>query len=305
MKAYILRRLLQGLVVLVVVGVSVFALARLTGNPIDLMLPEDATQADRDHMAKALGLDQPYYVQFYTYIGGIVRGDFGDSTKYSRPASEIFFERLPNSLRLIGLSYFFAILIAIPLAVSAARNRGKPIDTLAKTIAVAGMATPTFWMGLVLIQIFAVRLMILPVATMGGPSHYILPAFTLGYFQVAGLTRLLRSSMLEMLDAEFVKLARIKGVSERVVVWRHSLRNALIPVVSFAGVYIAILITGAIVVETVFAWPGVGRLAYEAVMARDFPVIQAVVTLKALFIVVLNIVVDVIYAYLNPRIRYA
>jgi peptide/nickel transport system permease protein len=196
------------------------------------------------------------------------------------------------------------VVIALPLGVLAAVKRGTPLDRITQAFAVMGMAAPAFWVGLVLMQVISVQLGLLPVSGMGGPKHYILPAFTLGVFLVAGYVRLLRSGMLDVLDSEYVKLARIKGLSERVVVWKHAFRNALIPVLSFGGVYFAILIGGAIIVETVFTWPGVGRLTYEAVINRDYPVLQAAVLLQASFIMVLNIVVDILYAYIDPRIRY-
>ncbi len=210
----------------------------------------------------------------------------------------------PNTLILLVLAFGLALTIAIPLGVLAAVKRGTVFDMSARGFAVVGMATPTFWMGLVLIQIFAVQLGILPVARMGGPLHYIMPVMTLGFFLVAGMMRLLRSSMLDVLDSEYIKLARIKGVKESIVVWRHAFRNSLITLVSFVGVYFAYLISGAIVVETVFAWPGVGRLVYQGVMYRDFPLVQCIVILKGVFIILVNILVDISYAYLDPRIRY-
>jgi peptide/nickel transport system permease protein len=178
------------------------------------------------------------------------------------------------------------------------------LDSAARLLGVLGMATPSFWLGIVLILVFAVRLQVLPAAGVGGPKHYVLPAFTLGWALSAGIMRLLRSSMLEILDADYVKFARIKGVPERAVVWKHAMRNALIPVVTFGGYYVALLIGAAVVTETVFAWPGVARLAYEAVLWRDFPVIQGVVLMIATLVLIVNLIVDILYAYLDPRIRY-
>jgi peptide/nickel transport system permease protein len=206
---------------------------------------------------------------------------------------------------LVPLAVGLAVAIAIPLGVLSALYRGTVIDRIAGVIAVIGIATPNFWVGVGLIYIFSVYLGVLPSARMGGPAHYILPTATLGGFAVAGMMRLVRSSMLEVMDSEFVKLARIKGLSEGVVIWKHCLRNALIPVLTLFGVFIALLVTGAIVTETVFAWPGVGRLAYEAVIFRDYPLLQAVVILKAVIVLFVNLVVDVLYAYVDPRIRYS
>ena len=305
MQRFILRRLLQSLVVLVVLALVVFALARVTGNPADLLLPEDATRDDREHLLKALGLDRPLHEQLGRFLKGAVTGDLGTSIRYRKPAVEVFFERLPNTLTLVPIALFGAVIVAIPLGLLAAVYRGTLIDRISGGIAVLGIATPSFWLGIVLIYIFSIQLGWLPSARMGGPAHYILPTITLSAFLVAGMMRLVRSSVLEVLDSEFVKLARIKGLSQTVVIWKHCLRNALIPVVTLFGVFFALLVTGAIVTETVFAWPGVGRLTYEAVIFRDYPLLQAVILMKAIIVLGVNLGVDILYAYLDPRVRYA
>jgi peptide/nickel transport system permease protein len=304
MQRYILRRALQGLVLLVVLALVVFALARLSGNPADLLLPEDATREDRAHLLRALGLDRPTHEQLYLFLRGAVRGDLGQSIRYRKPAVEVFLDRLPNTLRLVPLALVGAVVVAIPLGVLAAVRRGTFLDRAAGAIAVLGIATPSFWLGIVLIYIFSIHLGLLPSSRMGGARHYILPAVTLGAFLVAGMMRLVRSSVLEVLDSEFVKLARLKGLSQGLVLWKHCLRNAMIPVVTLFGVFFALLVTGAIVTETVFAWPGVGRLTYEAVIFRDYPLLQAVILLKAIIVLGVNLGVDILYAYLDPRIRY-
>ena len=305
MQRYILRRVLQSIVVLVVLAFIIFALARVTGNPADLLLSEDATAEDRDHLLRALGLDRPLHEQLFIFLRGAVRGDLGQSIRYRKPAVEVFFERLPNTLTLVPLALVFAVVVSIPLGLLAAVYRGSLIDRVCGSIAVLGIATPSFWLGIILIYVFSIKLGVLPSARMGGPSHYILPVVTLSAFLVAGMMRLVRSSVLEVLDSEFVKLARIKGLSQTVVLWKHCLRNALIPVVTLFGVFFALLVTGAIVTETVFAWPGVGRLTYEAVIFRDYPLLQAVILLKAIIVLGVNLTVDVLYAYLDPRVRYA
>ena len=305
MQRYILRRLMQGIVLLFVLAIVIFALARVTGNPADLMLGEDATADDRAHLERALGLDRPVYQQLAIFLKGAVRGDLGQSIRYRKPAVEVFFERLPNTLTLVPLALLAAIVVSIPLGLLAAVYRGTLIDRVCATIAVLGIATPSFWLGIVLIYVFSIQLGWLPSARMGGPAHYVLPVITLSAFLVAGMMRLVRSSVLEVLDTEFVKLARIKGLSQTVVIWKHCLRNALIPVVTLFGVFFALLVTGAIVTETVFAWPGVGRLTYEAVIFRDYPLLQAVILLKAIIVLGVNLFVDVLYAYLDPRVRYA
>jgi peptide/nickel transport system permease protein len=305
MQRYIFRRLLQGVVLLFVLAIIVFALARVTGNPADLMLPDDASAEDRADLMRTLGLDRPLHEQLWTFLSGAVRGDLGRSIRYRKPAVEVFFERLPNTLTLVPLALLGAVLVSIPLGLLAAVYRGTMIDRVCSTVAVLGIATPSFWLGIVLIYVFSITLGWLPSARMGGPAHYVLPVITLSAFLVAGMMRLVRSSVLEVLDSEFVKLARIKGLSSTVVLWKHCLRNALIPVVTLFGVFFALLVTGAIVTETVFAWPGVGRLAYEAVIFRDYPLLQALILLKAIIVLSVNLAVDVLYAYLDPRVRYS
>jgi ABC-type dipeptide/oligopeptide/nickel transport system permease component len=304
MQRYILRRFGQSLVALLVLSVLIFGMVRLTGDPTLLLLPEDATAADIKHLRHALGLDRPLPVQYWVFVSNAVQGDFGRSIKGQIPVIGIIKERLPHSVRLGAASLLVTLVIALPLGVLAAIRKGTLFDTMAQIVAVLGQSMPMFWVGIVLIQIFAVYLRLLPSGGTGGLLHYILPAFTLGWWLVAGIMRLLRSSLLEVLDSEFVKLARIKGVSETRVIWKHALRNALIPVVTLGGIYMSILITAAILVETVFAWPGVGRLVYESIVFRDFPVVQAVVMMTAAFVIITSLMVDILYAYLDPRIRY-
>jgi peptide/nickel transport system permease protein len=243
-------------------------------------------------------------MQYWIFVSNAVQGDFGRSIKGQIPVGDIIKERLPHSLRLGAASLLITVIIALPLGVLAAVNKDTMLDTIAKIIAVLGQSLPMFWVGIVLIQIFAVYLRLLPSGGTGSLAHYILPAFTLGWWLVAGIMRLLRSSLLEVLDTEFVKLARLKGLSNGRVIWKHALRNALIPVITLGGIYMAVLITASILVETVFAWPGVGRLVYESIVFRDFPVVQAVVLMTAGFVIFTSLVVDILYAYLDPRIRY-
>ena len=304
MQRYIVRRLLQSVLALLAISLLVFLMSRMTGDPTMLMLPDDASQEDIARLRRALGLDQPLTVQYWVFLSKAVQGDLGRSIKGQMPVTEMLTERLPNSLKLAAVAMGVAVLMAFPLGVVAAVKRGTAFDTVANIVAVLGQSLPQFWVGIVLIQIFAVRLRWLPVAGVGTLWHYVLPAFTLGWFVVAGMMRLLRSSMLDILGSEFVKLARIKGVPETAVIWKHALRNAMIPVLTFGAVYLAILVTGAILVETVFAWPGIGQLIYQGIVFRDFPVVQAVVLLTAGLVIAVNMLVDILYAYLDPRIRY-
>ncbi|MBT6278351.1 MAG: ABC transporter permease [Chromatiales bacterium] len=303
MQRYILQRLVQGIILVVLVTSVVFFLGRMTGNPADLMLDEEATEEERAEMIVKLGLDGPIMEQFAVFAWGAVQGDLGRSIRYRAPAIDVFFSRLPNTLVLVPPAMIVALLMAIPLGIFSAIHRGGLLDRISGTIAVLGIATPNFWLGILLIYIFSVTLGWLPSSRMGGVSHYVMPTITLGTFLVAGFMRLIRSSMLEILDSEFVKLARIKGASETRVIWKHCLRNALIPVLTLWGVFVGGLVTGAIVTETVFAWPGIGRLTYEAVIYRDFPLLQAVIIMDAILIVAINLFVDILYAYVDPRIR--
>jgi ABC-type dipeptide/oligopeptide/nickel transport system permease component len=303
MQRYVLRRILQSLLTLLVLSMIIFVVCRLTGDPVVLMLPDDASHEEIAQLRTALGLDRPLPVQYWRFLRNAVLGDFGRSIKGQVPVLDLIKDRFPNSIRLGLASMLITVVLAFPLGVMAAVKKGTAVDTLANLVAVLGQSLPQFWVGIVLIQLFAVHLRWLPVAGTGSVWHYILPAFTLGWFLVAGIMRLLRSSLLDVLDSEFVKLARIKGVSGRSVVWKHALKNAIMPVLTFAAIYLAILITGAILVETVFAWPGIGQLIYQGIVYRDFPVIQAVVLLTALIVVSVNFIVDIAYAYLDPRIR--
>jgi peptide/nickel transport system permease protein len=305
MRGFILTRLAQSVVALALLSVIVFVLARATGDPLTLILPMSATDEDYANARSYLGLDRPLTEQYLRFVGKALRGDFGTSLRARRPVSELIEERLPNSLKLAVFSMSVTLLLAFPLGVLAAVHKDTWVDRTAQIIAVLGQSLPTFWVGIILIEFVGGRLQWLPAGGTGGFSHYILPGLTLGWFVVAGMMRLIRSGMLEVLDSEYVKMARVKGVPERRVIWQHALKNAVIPVVTFAGVYFAILVTTAIVVESVFAWPGVGRLAYEAITSRDFPVIQAVVLLTAVIVALANLCVDCLYAFLDPRIRFA
>jgi peptide/nickel transport system permease protein len=297
--------LLQSLVALAILSVVVFVLARTTGDPLHMILPMSATEEDYANARRYLGLDRPYVEQYLSFVGRAVTGDFGMSIRARRPVMELIQARLPNSIRLALFAMAVSLAMALPLGVMAAVKKGTGVDRVAQIVAVLGQSLPTFWVAIVLVEFVAGRLQWLPAGGSDGLASYVLPGLTLGWFVVAGMMRLLRSGMLEVLDSEYVKLARVKGVAERRVVWIHALKNALIPVVTFAGIYFAILVTTAIVVETVFAWPGLGRLAYDGITSRDFPVIQAVVLTTAVIVAAVNLGVDCLYAFIDPRIRYA
>ena len=304
MKGYIVRRLLQGVVAIVGALLIVFVAQRLSGDPVALMLPMDATEEDFAAMRQALGLDRPLPVQFVVFIANAVQGDFGDSYQWQAPAMALLLERLPATLELALAGLVFALLLAVPLGVISAVHRGGVVDRVAKLFAMLGQAVPGFWIGLLLILFIAVELQWLPAFGRGGLANLVLPAIALGWYPVAAMTRTLRSSMLDILDSDYVRMERAIGLPERWITWRFALRNAFVPLVTMIGVYFANMLGGAFVIEVVFAWPGVGRAVVDAVFARDFPVVQAGVVLAAVVFVVVNLIVDLSYGFIDPRIRH-
>ena len=305
MQRYIIVRLFHALLALFAMSIIVFSLARISGNPMDVLLPEDATVQDFEIMTERWGLDKPLHIQYLVYVGNVLRGDFGTSIKWpGRSTRDLILARLPATLELSALALVVAAMLALPLGVLVAVKKDTGIDYAGKVVALLGQAAPSFWVGIVLIWIFAVTLEWLPAAGRGGLSSLILPAFALGWFQVAAVMRLTRSSMLEVLDSEYVKLARIKGIPNWKVIWKHCLRNAAIAPLTYFGFILGGFLTGSVVIETVFAWPGVGLLAIDALRARDFQVVQSVVLFFGVIYIASNLIVDILYAYLDPRIRY-
>jgi ABC-type dipeptide/oligopeptide/nickel transport system permease component len=263
-----------------------------------------ASRADLDAVRRDLGLDRPLWEQYGTFVASLLRGDFGRSFYYRTPVLELYLSRLPQSLLLAGTAMAFSLLIGIPTGILAAVRVNQWWDRVGKIFALLGLSLPSFWVGLVLILFFSVYLGWLPSSGAGGPLHLLMPAFALGWYFAAAHMRLTRSSMLEVLGSEYVKLARIKGLPEALVIAKHAFKNALIPVLTLAGINLVIMVNVAVVVETVFAWPGIGRLLFEGISFRDFPVVQATVLLGGVMIVVVNLLVDVLYAVIDPRIRY-
>ena len=303
MLQYLVGRMLQALLSMLVVISIVFVLTRLSGNPVHLLLDVNATQRDQEILTRHLGLDQPLPVQYGIYVKNIALGDLGKSILTRRPVAEHIWERLPATVELGFVAMFLSVLIGVPLGMYSAVRRGGILDSGARVFAVLGQSMPTFWLGLMLILFFGVVLGVLPAGGRGGLEHVILPAFTLGYFTSAAILRLTRSAMLEVLGSDYVKFARLKGLHEQVVLWKHGLKNALLPVVTFAVMLFVQFLGGAVVTETVFAWPGLGRLILESITTRDYPIVQAgVLVLSALYLTG-NLCVDMLYTYLNPRIR--
>ena len=305
MWGYLIGRVLQTLLSLLVVISIVFFLTRLSGNPVHLLLDVNASERDQQILMHHLGLDKSLAVQYGLYVRNIFVGDFGRSVLTRRPVTEHIWERLPATVELGIVAMLLSVLIGVPLGVYSAVHRGGKLDGAARVFAVLGQSMPTFWLGLMLILLFGVVLRFLPAGGRGGVEHLILPAFTLGYFTSAAILRLTRSAMLEVLGSDYIKFARLKGLHEQVVLWKHGLKNALLPVVTFAVMLFVQFLGGAVVTETVFAWPGLGRLILESITTRDYPIVQAgVLVLSALYLAG-NLFVDVLYSYLNPRIRHA
>jgi len=304
MKRFVARRLGYALLSLCLLSLTIFLFVRVTGDPTVLLVEPGASRADIEALRADLGLDRSLFVQYATFVRDIVRGDFGRSFYYRTPVLELYLSRLPNSLLLAVAAMAFSLLIGIPSGILAAVRVNGWWDGAGKIFALLGLSMPSFWVGLLLILFFSVYLGWLPSSGSGTVWHVLMPAFALGWYFAAAHMRLTRSSMLEVLGSEYVKLARLKGLPEALVIAKHAFKNALIPVLTLAGINLVLMVNVAVVVETVFAWPGVGRLLYEGIAFRDFPVVQATVLVGGSMIVVVNLVVDLLYAVIDPRIRY-
>ncbi|MFC1930309.1 ABC transporter permease [Chloroflexota bacterium] len=304
MTRYIVGRLFQAVVVVLFMSILIFLLARASGDPIDLLAPVDWTEEEIQQLRTQLGLDKPLHIQYGIFFKNALHGDFGDSLRTGRPAIELVAKRLPASLWLAITSMLVSIAFGVPIGVYSAMKKGGALDTIGRMIAVLGQSMPLFWLGLLLVFVFSVLLGVLPTGGDVGWKYIILPAFTLGFYAVAGVMRLTRSSMLDVLNTEYIKLARAKGLSESVIIWKHALKNALLPVLTFILILFTMHLGGAVVVETVFSWPGVGLLLIEAVGWRDFPIMQTIVIMLSSLFVLSNLLVDITYAYLNPKIRF-
>ena len=304
MQRFILRRMGQAIFTMFLLSLVVFLAVHVTGDPGVELVGRQATSEEIAQVRKNLGLDQPLPVQYGRFMKNISRGDFGNSWMTGRSARDMLLQRFPATLQLAGIGLALTVGVGIPLGVLSAVKRDTFLDLFVKFFAVLGIAVPSFWIAIMLVLLFGAILGWLPTFGRGGPSHYILPAFVLGWGSMAGMLRLVRSSMLEVLDSDYVKFARVKGNSERMVIYKHALKNAVIPALTYGGLVLAWLINGSVVVEVVFAWPGVGQLALEAVQRRDHAVIEATVLAAGLAYILLALIVDILYAYANPRIRY-
>jgi peptide/nickel transport system permease protein len=304
MQRYIVTRIFYALISLVLLSMTIFCLVRVTGDPAILMAEPGASEEDLQAIRREFGLDKPWPLQYVSFVQSMMRGDFGTSIYYRVPAFELYLQRLPASLELSIWAMIISLIVGIPIGILAAVRVNTWFDKFGNVFANLGLALPSFWVGLMLILLFSVYLRLLPSAGSGTVKHVLMPAFALGWVLAASHMRLARSAMLEVLGSEYIKLARIKGLSERLVIAKHAFKNAIIPVLTFAGINLALIVNGTVVVESVFAWPGIGRLLYEGIAFRDFPVVQVSVMMAGLMIVAVNLVVDILYAYIDPRIHY-
>jgi peptide/nickel transport system permease protein len=303
MRQFIFRRVLYSVVTLMILSLTIFAVVRLTGDPATLMTEPGARPEDIARVRTQWGLDLPWPVQYLQFVQNIVLGDLGVSFNYRIPVVELYFERLPNSLQLAFAATLISLLIGIPAGLISAVRVNSSWDNLGKGVALLGLSIPGFWLGLVLILVFSVWLELLPTGGKGDWRNVVMPSVALGWYFAASLLRLTRSSMLEVLRSEYIKLARLKGLPGYVVIAMHGFKNALIPVLSLAGVNLVVMINTAVIIEVIFAWPGIGRLLFEGIFQRDFPLVQGVVVLAGCMIVLVNLIIDILYAYIDPRIR--
>jgi len=304
MWRYIIMRLIQAVVCLIGISMIVFFLARLSGDPALLLASPDATAKDIQGLRVQWGLDKPLHVQYWNFLSHAVQGDLGKSIRWGKPTLELWLSRFPNTLLLGGAAFLFSIIVGISIGVITAIRANTWIDTFGKTFAFMGVSLPVFWIALLLMLFFSVKLGWLPTAGMGTWKHLVMPAFALGWYFTASQVRISRSAMLDVLDSEYIKLARIKGVPRYLIYTRHALRNALIPIVTLGGLNLAWLLNGTVIIETIFNWKGIGWLAVEAIYTRDYTVVQTCALLGSALFIFTNLFVDILYAYIDPRLRH-
>lgn len=303
MAKYWGKRLLQSIIAILGVTLVVFLVLNVAGDPVTLMLPANASFEEIEALKAKLGYDDPVFVQYFRFLGNALRGDFGLSYNYYQPALSVVLERVPATATLALVAFAVSLLISIPAGIVAAVRRNSKTDAVIRTLALLGQCVPAFWLGIMLMLLFSVKLKLLPTSGFESWSALILPAATLGLFSAATFTRMLRSNMIEVMGKEYIDTARSKGLSERVVVWKHAFKNALSSLLTVMGLQIAGLLGGAVITETVFAWPGIGRLLVQSINNSDFNVVEVIVILMATSFVVINFIVDVLYCVVNPRIQ--
>lgn len=303
MGTFMIRRTAYAVVTLFILSLTIFVVIRLTGDPVTLLAEPGARAEDLARVRAEWGLDRPWPVQYLAFAKNVFTGELGKSFNYEMPVSTLYFQRLPNSLELAFAATLISFFIGIPAGIISAVRVNSWWDSLGKIIALLGLSVPGFWLGLVLILVFSVWLEWLPTSGQGDWRHLVMPALALGWYFAASLLRLTRSSMLEVLRSEYIKLARLKGLPGYAVIAMHAFKNALIPVLTLAGINLVVMLNAAVIIEVIFAWPGIGRLLFEGIFQRDFPLVQGVVMEAGIMIVVINLVVDILYAYIDPRIR--
>ncbi len=305
MRRFVLTRIGYSAISLVLLSLTIFTVVRATGDPAVMLIGPGASRDDLAQARTLWGLDRPWPEQYVTFLGNALRGNLGTSFQYRVPVRDLYFERLPNSLLLAFVALLISLVLGVPLGIISSVKVDTIWDSLSKFVAMFGLSVPNFFIGLVMINVFAVWLRWLPAAGTGTWQHLVMPSIALGWYFAASMLRLTRSSMLEVLDSEYIKLARLKGLPESVVIVKHAFRNALIPVLTLAGINLVIMVNVAVIIETIFAWPGIGRLLYEGISFRDFPVVQGLVIMAGGMIVGVNLLLDLLYAWIDPRIRYA
>lgn len=305
MLKYISKRLVHSILMIFGITIIIFIITHMIGDPTALLLDPTSRKEDFEALRGQLGLDQPFYVQYFVFLKNAVRGDFGESLRAHEPAMRLVLQYFPATAELTAAAMIFMIMIGIPVGIISAAKPYSLGDRIGKLFALAGQAAPNFWLGIMSILVFGVKMKWLPISGRGGLDHLILPAITLGFFGMAAVMRLTRSAMLDVLDKDYIRTARIKGMPERKVVLKHAFKNALIPVVTYVGILLASLLGGAVITETIFSWPGLGRLAIQSISTNDFPVVQSVVFLASVIFVSINLLVDVLYCWIDPRISYS
>jgi peptide/nickel transport system permease protein len=303
MARYIASRSMQALITILGISLIVFFLARLSGDATELLLPPETTEADKVALKESLGLDEPIMVQYVIFLKGAATLDFGYSYRFGEDALDVYMSRFPNTLKLAFAAAIISAVGGLLIGVVGAVKSGTMIDKAANFIALMGQAIPSFWLGIIMISVFAVQIDLFPTSGMGGPETYVMPAIALAWNSMASIVRLTRSSMLDVMDSEFVRLARLKGLPERTVIWKHAFRNAMLPILTLFSLQLVFFIGGSVIVESIFAWPGVGQLSIQAIQARDYPLVQAIVFITSVLLVLLNLGVDILYAVIDPRIR--
>jgi len=304
MQRYILKRLVHAVICLFAVTIIVFGLTHLSGDPAVLMASPDAEESEIAELREMMGLTKPLHVQYGLFLYEILQGRFGTSYKWDEPCIEVWADRFPNTLLLAAASMAFTLFIGLPIGIISAVKVGTSVDNFGKVFALLGQSLPVFWVGLMLMLVFSVGLGWLPTSGIGTFWHLLMPAFTLGWYFTAAITRLTRSSMLDVLDQDYIKMARIKGVKKYNVVVRHAFKNASIPILTLGTLNFVFMLNGTVITETVFNWPGVGRMVVEAIFSRDFPLVQSTVLIASFFFIFANLAVDILYSYIDPRIRY-